>query len=88
MRLPQSDNLVCNHLGTKVRDLEDISAFEIIPETGRGLELYLKKQALRDERSGVMRTYLVRFKSSGELVVFFHSRQGWFHLMRRLYLER
>ncbi len=84
MRLPQSENLVCNHLGTKVRDLEDISAFEIIPETGRGLELYLKKQALRDERSGVMRTYLVRFKSSGELVGYFSLKAGLVSLNEKI----
>ena len=36
----------------------DIKSFEIAhPETGAGLERYLKYQALFDEHSGVMRTY-------------------------------
>ena len=77
MRLPKSKKLVCHHLGMNKQDLADIEAFEIVhPETGRGLELYLKQQAMLDERSSVMRTYLVRFKPSGELVGYFSLKAG------------
>ena len=77
MQLPQIDNLTCHHLGEKSQDVADIETFEIIhPETGRGLELYLKDHALSDEKSGVMRTYLVRFRPSGELVGYFSLKAG------------
>ena len=77
MRLPRSENLVCTHLGARHRDLADISAFEVShPETGGGLESYLKQQAMEDEQSGVMRTYLVRFKPSGECVGYFFLKAG------------
>ena len=77
MRLPKSKKLVCHHLGMNKQDLADIGAFEIVhPETGRGLELYLKQYALQDECSSVMRTYLVRFKPSGELVGYFSLKAG------------
>ena len=46
------------------------------PETGGGLEAYLKQQALIDERSGVMRTYLVRLKRTGECVGYFSLKSG------------
>ena len=72
MRLPQTENLTCCHVSVKTRDIADIKSFEIAyPETGAGLEWYLKYQALFDEHAGVMRTYLVRLKRTGECVGYF-----------------
>lgn len=77
MRLPQTENLTCCHVSVKTRDIADIKSFEIAhPETGAGLEWYLKYQALFDEHSGVMRTYLVRFKSTQECVGYFSLKAG------------
>ena len=77
MRLPQTENLTCCHVSVKTRDIADIKSFEIAhPETGAGLELYLKYHALFDEHSGVMRTYLVRFKSTHECVGYFSLKAG------------
>ena len=77
MRLPQTENLTCRHVSVKARDIADIKSFEIAhPETGAGLERYLKYQALFDEHSGVMRTYLVRFKSTHECVGYFSLKAG------------
>ena len=64
-------------MSVKTRDIADIKSFEIAhPETGAGLEWYLKYQALFDEHSGVMRTYLVRFKSTQECVGYFSLKAG------------
>ncbi len=77
MRLPQTENLTCVHLGENARDIVDVEAFEIRhPETGRGLELYLKQQAFLDEHAGLMRTYLVRFRPTGECVAYFSLKAG------------
>ena len=77
MRLPQTENLICSHVSVKARDIADIKAFEIAHlETSGGLERYLKYQALFDEHSGVMRTYLVRFKSTHECVGYFSLKAG------------
>ncbi len=77
MRLPQTENLTCCHVSVKTRDIADIKSFEIAhPETGAGLERYLKYHALFDEHSGVMRTYLVRFKSTHECVGYFSLKAG------------
>ncbi len=77
MRLPQTENLTCSHVSVEARDIADIKSFEIAhPETGGGLERYLKYHALFDEHSGVMRTYLVRFKSTQECVGYFSLKAG------------
>ncbi len=77
MKLPQNKYFACRHLSVSRRDLVDIKAFEIAhPETGGGLEWYIKYQALFDEHSGVMRTYLVRLKRTGECVGYFSLKAG------------
>ena len=77
MKLPQNKYFTCRHLSVSRRDLADIKAFEIAhPETGGGLEWYIKYQALFDEHSGVMRTYLVRLKRTGECVGYFSLKAG------------
>lgn len=59
MRLPQTENLTCSHVSVRARDIADIKSFEIVhPETGGGLERYLKRQALFDEHyERLMKTY-------------------------------
>ena len=84
MKLPQNKHFVSSHLGSSLKDQEDVDAFEIIPETGRGLELYLKRQAMKDERLGVMRTYLVRLKRTGELVGYFSLKAGLVSLNEKI----
>ena len=77
MKLPQNSYFTSRHIGVSRRDLADIKLFEIaLPETGGGLERYLKYQALFDEHSGVMRTYLVRLKRTGECVGYFSLKAG------------
>ena len=67
MRLPETEFLDCRHLEGTVQDLQCIHDFEVpFPETGKGLEIYLKDYAIQDEQDGRMRTYLVRYKATNE----------------------
>ncbi len=69
MPLPQSDLLVCSHLGESPEDETAIREFAVShPETGQGLENYLKQYAWQDEVSHLMRTYLVRHRITNECV--------------------
>ncbi len=55
-----SDWLTFSHLTNSSEDLEAIRDFAVVhPETGAGLERYLKEFAWKDETEGLMRTYLV-----------------------------
>ncbi len=77
MTLPESDYLKCNHIGDYYRDLKDVEEFSIChPETGIGVEMYLKQNALVDENDSVMRTYLVRSKVTDECLGFFSLKAG------------
>ena len=74
---PESDWLVYSHLTHSPEDLEAIRDFAVVhPETGGGLERYLKEEALADEADGLMRTYLVRHGVTGELVGYFSLKAG------------
>ena len=77
MKLPQNKYFGCRHLCGSKQDILDIQTFTVNhPETGRGLEMYLKNQALGDERSSLMRTYLVRLKRTKECVGYFSLKAG------------
>ena len=77
MRLPGNDVLVCNHLGELQRDYADVKEFSVSPpDTGQGLVLYLKERAFLDEKSNLMRTYLVRLRRTNECVGYFSLKTG------------
>ena len=77
MKLPENNSLICNHLGNSVKDLVDVHSFEVAhPDTGKGLEVYLKQQAFHDECYNLMRTYLVRWKPTSECVGYFSLKAG------------
>ena len=77
MKLPESDYLKCEHIGSVSRDMEDIEGFSIRhPETSSGVERYLKQDALADECNSIMRTYMVRSKMTDEFVGFFSLKAG------------
>ena len=46
------------------------------PETGKGLEIYLKQKALLDEQEDMMRTYLVRWEKTNECAGYFSLKAG------------
>ena len=57
-------------------DAKDIKSFAVSPKNCEGLAHYLKYEALLDESSNKMRTYLVRDNYSHELVAFFSLKAG------------
>ena len=71
------DAFYCYSIAQKNRsDLLDIKGFVPIHEGGIGLLEYLQDHAFRDDRDGVMRTYLVRDKSTNEFVGYFSLKSG------------
>ncbi len=77
MRLPETEFLDCRHLEGSSQDLQCIHDFEVpFPETGKGLEIYLKDYAIQDEQDSRMRTYLVRYKATNECVGYFSLKAG------------
>ena len=77
MHLPETEFLACKHLEGSAKDLQFIRDFEVpFPETGKGLEVYLKDYAIQDEQAGRMRTYLVSNKATNESVGYFSLKAG------------
>ncbi len=77
IQLPENEFLHCMHLGNSSHDLKAIEKFVVShPETGKGLELYLKEIAYREERENLMRTYLVCHKATGECAGYFSLKAG------------
>ena len=73
----ECESFYCYSIACRNRDdTRDIGAFEPIHESGIGLSEYLRDCAYRDEREGVMRTYLVRDGSSNEFVGYFSIKAG------------
>ena len=67
----------CNHLGASPSDEQDIMNFTLKnAKTGHGLLDYLQHFAFPEEDAGVMRTYLVRFKPTDELIAYFSLKAG------------
>lgn len=62
---------------------EDVSGFS--SPKGYGLELYLKKYALRDEETNMSRTYLVKDIRTKQLVAYFTLRTGLITVSRGLF---
>lgn len=72
----QSDVFYCEHIGRCQSDITDIERFSVLDQAGEGLVDYIRHYALRDEKSGIMRTYLVRSLASSELVGYFSLKSG------------
>ena len=70
----QSGLFYCDHISEK--DRAEISQFYVDDEKGKGLENYLKDNAIADENAGVMRTYLVRTVEEDALVGYFSLKAG------------
>lgn len=74
----------CEHLYDTARSRNDIADFRVRhPQFAAGLEVYLREKALADEKSGVMRTYLVRAVKDDGLVGYFSLKAGLVSLNER-----
>lgn len=67
--------LSVEHLFDSPENIKLISSFTV-SNNAYGLEAYLKNVATDDERENNARTYLVKDKTTGELVCFFSLRSG------------
>ena len=77
MKLPTNDYLKCSHLADSAKCQSAIKDFSVpYPETGKGLELYLKNSAIDEERERLMRTYLVWHKPQSCIVGYFSLKAG------------
>ena len=63
------------HLSDSIEDVRLVSDFKAL-NGAKGLENYLKYQALDDEKSRNARTYLVKDKLTDELAGYFSLRSG------------
>ena len=82
--LPGNEFLISSHLGDSEHDTTDVQNFEVShPETGKGLEIYLKQHAFQDERLNLMRTYLVRWRKTGECAGYFSLKAGLISINER-----
>ena len=78
----QTNTFYCDHLS--MADVVDIENFSVRkPEIASGLALYLKEQALFDEQTGTMRTYLVRDMDTDKLVGYFSLKSGMVSINER-----
>ena len=72
--LMQSGHFYVQHIASA--DADEIAAFRVDAEGGQGLDDYLKNYALDDEKAREMRTYLVRFDMTDEIVGYFSLKAG------------
>lgn len=72
----QTEILYCKHIGESENDERDIKNFSVRDAKGKGLINYLKRSAFSDERSGSMRTYIVRDTATDEMVGYFSLKAG------------
>lgn len=68
------------HLLASSKNLEAIQNFIVSKKSGKGLELYLKENAVQEEKNKSNRTYLVKDKVSDEIAGYFSLRTGLFTL--------
>lgn len=64
----------CSHISPV--DIDDIRKFTPAYSSGKGVVRYLQSQAITDEMTGAMRTYLIRDSETNELAAFFSLKAG------------
>lgn len=66
------------HLLENEKNSELIKTFYIAKQSGKGLELYLKNSSVDEEINNASRTYLVKDKTTKELIAYFSLKTGLF----------
>lgn len=72
----ENEIFYCEHLLANNENSRLISIFQVSESTGLGLETYLKQRAVYDETHKDARTYLVKDKTTHELVGYFSLKAG------------
>ena len=75
-KLIDNEIFYCEPLLADEENLRLIQKFHVSAETGLGLEMYLKRQAVSDEMAHEARTYLVKDNVSNEIVGYFSLKTG------------
>lgn len=75
-KLIDNELFYCEPLLADEKNLYLIQKFHVAAETGLGLEMYLKRQAVADELSHEARTYLVKDNMTDEIVGNFSLKTG------------
>ena len=70
-----TDDFILEHLTDSREHRQLLESFSVANKA-TGLELYLKRRAIRDETRNECRTYLVKDVVSGELACYFSLRTG------------
>lgn len=76
----QKEQFRYEHLFASAKNLEDIKSFRVDKYSGKGLERYLKQNAVEEEINKSNRTYLVKDKVTDEIAGYFSLRTGLFTL--------
>ena len=78
----------CDHIGTSVKDEEDIMQFRVKHrEFAVGLGNYIKYCSFSDETKRVMRTYIVRDYVTDDVVGYFSLKAGLISLNERVVFD-
>ena len=81
MFLPlENKTFYIRHLLDSDSDVVDIQSFSINQPSAKGLEIYLKNEASKDEVMSLARTYLIKSKQTDEIAAYFTLRNGLFTL--------
>lgn len=76
----QTQKFRYEHLFSSSKNLEMIKKFKVSKESGKGLEIYLKENASKEESLKSNKTYLVKDKITDEICGYFSLRTGLFTL--------
>lgn len=72
----ENELFYCEHIPVNNKIKNELAKFTVEKKTGNGLVNYLLNYALEDEKSGEMRTYLVRDKDTNEIAGYFSLKSG------------
>ena len=76
----ENETFYAQHLLDAESNVSDIEAFAVGQQAGKGLELYLKHEAVAEEKDSSARTYLVKSKKTNEIAAYFTLKNGLFTL--------
>lgn len=79
----ENELFYCEHISDSSKVRKEIESFTVNKESGYGLVRYLKEYAIEDEKTGEMRTYLVRDKVTNEIVGYFSLKAGMISINER-----
>lgn len=74
----ENDIFTYQHLLDSEDNIHLIKSFNVKEPSGKGLENYIKNNAIYDEQNNFARTYLIKDKKKKELAAYFSLQSGLF----------